>query len=400
MQKIKGTKDWFGYEAKLLATVQKTFNKMAKNFNYQYIEFPIIDNVELFKRSSGETSDIVSKEMYVFQLKSGKEIALRPEGTAPFVRCLQENKLMHVDRFNKYYYFGPMFRYEQPQKGRYRQFTQLGIENVSEINPYTDAETILFGAKLLESLNIKQYKLIINNIGTIEERNNYSKVLRDYLLKFKDELEEDSINRLDKNVMRILDDKKEQVKDFITKCPKIHDYVSSESTEYFNKIKSILLKNNIKFEIDSNLVRGLDYYQNIVFEFISTSEALGSQSAIIAGGRYANFLKGDIFESAIGWAAGIERIIEILKFNNYEISDQLVNLVVVLNDSELDEAFGIAQKLRENESTEIILQTIKLNKAFKLSNAIHPKYLVFKDTKDGVSKWIKKDQATSQIIEI
>ncbi|UUD37054.1 histidyl-tRNA synthetase [Mycoplasmopsis californica] len=400
MQKLKGMKDWFGYDAKLLQIVRNKLTNLLTNFNYSYVEFPIMEEIELFKRSSGEESDIVNKEMYEFNSKSGKKIALRPEGTAPFIRMFEENKLINIDRFNKYWYFGSMFRYEQPQKGRYRQFIQAGIENISNIDAYTDAETITLANNFLKSLKINEYDLLINNIGTIKERETYAKELKKYLEKYKDKLEKESLSRLEKNVLRILDDKNEQVKDFIKNCPKIDKYLSKESREYFEKIKTILTKNNISFRVDFNLVRGLDYYENLVFEFVSTSKSLGAQSTILAGGRYKNFLNTKTFESAIGWAAGIERLIEILKFNNYPIDDQLDNLVFILNEDEIDEAYIIANQLRKTEKCEVINKVIKINKMFKMASAIKPKNIIFKELQNGIKTWIQKDQENGKINKI
>lgn len=400
MQKIKGTKDWFGLDSRLLLKIQHVFSRIANNFNFSYVEFPILENVSLFKRSSGEESDIVSKEMYTFKSKSENEIALRPEGTAPFIRMFLENKLEFVDKINKYWYVGPMFRYEQPQKGRYRQFTQLGIENICLQNVISDSEAIIMAKQFLQDLKINDYRLLINNIGTIIERQKYVEELKKYLLKFKDKLEPESIKRLSKNVLRILDDKKEQQKDFIKKCPKIIDFLSVESIDYFNKIQQILNKNNINFEIDYNLVRGLDYYENIVFEFVSTSKALGSQSAIIAGGRYNLSIKENQNIQAIGWAAGVERIVEILIFNKIDNIQELTNLVVVINKGELEEAFTIANKLRKNQKTELITKPLKISKVFKLCQSLNPKYLVIKQKEDDRFVWVKKDQATGEITKL
>ncbi|WP_051600018.1 histidine--tRNA ligase [Mycoplasma elephantis] len=397
MQKIKGTKDWFGYDSQLLQEIRNKLENLLNKFNYSYVEFPIIENVELFKRSSGEESDIVNKEMYEFNTKSGKKIALRPEGTAPFIRMFEENKLINIDRFNKYWYFGSMFRYEQPQKGRYRQFIQAGIENVTDKDPYKDSELIIIANKFLSSLKINEYELVINNIGTLIERQNYAKNLKVYFEKFKDKLEKESLVRLEKNVLRILDDKIEQKKDFVINCPKIDNYLSEESKNYFEKVKEILIKNNINFRVDFNLVRGLDYYENLVFEFVSCSESLGSQSTVLAGGRYVNFLNTDNFKGAIGWAAGIERLVEILKFNKYKINNNLDMLVFILNDDEFDEAFNISNKLREKYKTEIIYKTIKINKMFKISTLLKPKNIVFKELQDSKKTWIIKNQETGKI---
>ncbi|MDJ1648418.1 histidine--tRNA ligase [Mycoplasma phocimorsus] len=398
MNKIKGTKDYFGAEAQKMIHIKDVFFDCCYRNNYSYVESPIIEYVDLFKRSSGEMSDIVSKEMYTFLSKSNKQLALRPEGTAPFIRLFLENKLMN-ERFKTYFYFGPMFRYEQPQKGRYRQFNQLGIENISQVNYINDFQVLMLAFEILNKLNIKDFKLIINNIGTIEERAIYKNVLKEYLSHYKEQLEQESLARLDANVLRILDDKKEQGKDFIKNCPKIIDFLSEESKLYFENIKNLLTKFNFDFEVDFNLVRGLDYYNNLVFEFVSTSKALGSQAAIIAGGRYQIKLENECID-AIGFAGGIERILEILNYNNFEVQNELTNLIVILNEEERIEALKLFKQLSENARTYLYPDVIKLNKAFKLTASTKAHNLVFKNRANNSSNWIIKNQITKEIKNI
>lgn len=350
--KPKGTKDLFNKEAKLFELIRETFFEVSNQFNFHYIETPIFESSEIFTRSSGEFSDIVNKEMYTFQDKSNRNLTLKPEGTAPFIRAYVENKLYADNTNNKFFYYTPCFRYEQPQKGRQRQFTQAGIEFISNKNPFNDLEVILFADKFLKKLKIKDFKLVINCIGDKETRLNYSNKLKEYFQNYKHLLEKKSLERLENNPLRILDDKIESQKDFVKNAPKIFDFLSEESKQYFDKIIE-LLKDNIEFEIDYSLVRGLDYYDDFVFEFVSLSLALGSQSTILAGGRYNNL----IFEfggpdlSAIGFASGVERLFEIISFNNnLNIKNVKADFYIAsFSEQEILENLKLINKLRDNE---------------------------------------------------
>lgn len=308
MNRPKGTKDVYGKEQAVRSYVFDIINSVASVYNFKKIETPIFEAKEVFVRSVGETSDIVSKEMYTFKDKGDREMTLRPEGTAGAIRAIVENKL-YTKLPLKLFYEGPMFRYENPQKGRQRQFTQFGVEMISERNPYYDIEVILMASLILKELRIP-YLLKINSLGDKTTRENYAKALKEYFKPFVSELTEDSVRRLEKNPMRILDDKIDSKKDFVKKAPRINEFYSEEIKTYFDTVIAFIKTTDIPFEIDTTLVRGLDYYTDTAFEFVSVSGEAGSQSTLIGGGRYSNLVSefGGPDLSGIGFGLGIERI--------------------------------------------------------------------------------------------
>ncbi len=333
MNKPKGTKDIFGRRQEIRAFVKDALREVAKVYNFAEIETPIFERKEVFVKSVGETSDIISKEMYEFEDKKGRKMVLRPEGTAGTIRAIVENKLASVgNKPVKLFYMGPMFRYENPQKGRQRQFTQFGVEMISEKNPYGDAEVILLASMILDVLGIKS-KLLINSLGDKTTRESYSKALKEYFAKHTSELTGDSLKRLETNPMRILDDKVDGKKDFVINAPKISDFYTPETKAYFDKVTEFLTAMNIPFEITPTLVRGLDYYTDTAFEFVSVSSSAGSQSTIIGGGRYENLVKsfGGPDKSGIGFGLGIERLVNDVEeiIGDEEIVDK--PFVYVLN---------------------------------------------------------------------
>ncbi|WP_426461458.1 histidine--tRNA ligase [Mycoplasma hafezii] len=313
INKIKGTKDYNPVDYEVKKYIQTVFEETVNKFGFLMIETPIFESSSLFKRSVGDDSDIVNKEMYEFKDKGDRDICLRPEGTASFVRALIENK-WYGTSWDKFAYFGPMFRYEQPQKGRYRQFYQAGVEFVGEKNYLKDAEVVLMAQILLNHLDVDT-KLKINTIGDKESRKYYEIALKKYFEPFKDQLSKDSQMRLEKGgVLRILDDKVDAKLECVKNAPKIKDYLSNDSKEYFEKLTNVLKDWDIDFEISHELVRGLDYYDEFVFEFVSTDSNTGSQSTLIGGGRYSNLIKElDGPElSSVGFGFGVDRLISII----------------------------------------------------------------------------------------
>ncbi|APJ38514.1 histidine--tRNA ligase [Mycoplasmopsis pullorum] len=314
--KVKGTIDYDFSRESVKNQMYEKFRKIVVNAGYRMVETPILESASLFKRAV-ENSEIANKEMYEFLDKGDRSIVLRPEGTASFVRAYVENKwFSYAAQFQKFAYFGPMFRYEQPQKGRYRQFYQAGIEFIGEKDPYKDFEVIKLAHEFLynyrKGLSVS---LKINSIGDKDSRENYEKALYDFLIKHKSELSENSQQRLkDKKVLRILDDKVDSKLEFMKKAPRISDYLSQESYDYFNSLIELLNEQNIDFEIDLSLVRGLDYYDEIVFEF-EVQNKKSAKSAVIGGGRYSNLIAeiGGPQVSSIGFGIGIDRIIDILQ---------------------------------------------------------------------------------------
>ena len=382
--KLKGTRDIFGKTADIFNYIKNVFFSFTENYNYKFIETPIIEDANLFIRSAGETSDIVNKEMYIFKDNNQQLIALRPEATASTIRAYVQNKINNFDGDNKFYYFGPMFRYERPQKGRYRQFYQGGVELIAPKSPLANFEIIKLAYDFLTKLKINDFIIEINNLGSFDSRNKYILDLKKYFAKYKDELSVLSQERLDKNVLRIFDDKVDGEKDFVKKAPILWDYLSNEEKVNFNELLKLLDKFKIKYKINNFLVRGLDYYNDIVFEFVSNSEALGAKSTILAGGRYDGMIKefGGPNKDSIGFAFGVDRLIEIVSSQIHlypELIDNLDILIAYLNDNEKEEIVKIAYDLRTKYKVNLINEKITIKQLFKKQYDLKPKYLIFKE---------------------
>lgn len=349
MQRPKGTKDIFGESIQIKSLVERTLTHLSMVNNFSKIETPIFERKEVFIKSVGETSDIVKKEMYDFQDKKGREMVLRPEGTAAVMRAVVENKLYSQTLPLRLFYDGPMFRYENPQKGRQRQFSTYGVEVISNKSALIDVEVIIFAKTILDAFKIK-YKLVINSLGDKNTRIAYSNELKKYFEAHKKDLEPISTERIKTNPMRILDDKIENKKDFVKKAPKIREFYSKEDREYFGTIQNILSSLGIDFTVDNSLVRGLDYYSDIAFEFVSTSSKSGSQNTIIGGGRYNSLLKsfGGPDISGVGFGVGIERLINEIDIE--EIKDLIkpsLDVYVSNIDSATSKAcLGVVYSLR------------------------------------------------------
>ena len=382
--KLKGTRDIFGKTADIFNYIKNVFFSFTENYNYKFIETPIIEDANLFIRSAGETSDIVNKEMYIFKHNNQQLIALRPEATASTIRAYVQNKINNFDGDNKFYYFGPMFRYERPQKGRYRQFYQGGVELIAPKSSLANFEIIKLAYDFLTKLKINDFIIEINNLGSFDSRNKYILDLKKYFTKYKCELSVLSQERLDKNVLRIFDDKVDGEKDFVKKAPILWDYLSNEEKVNFDELLKLLDKFKIKYKINNFLVRGLDYYNDIVFEFVSNSEALGAKSTILAGGRYDGMIKefGGPNKDSIGFAFGVDRLIEIVSSQIHlypELIDNLDILIAYLNDNEKEEIVKIAYDLRTKYKVNLINEKITIKQLFKKQYDLKPKYLIFKE---------------------
>ena len=333
IQLVKGTHDIYGEEIKKFNFIIDKFYFVTKKFNFHQVQTPIIEQQELFTRSVGEQTDIVSKEMYSFTDKGDSTICLRPEATSSIARLVASEYQSGSMKISTH---GPMFRRERPQKGRYRQFHQINIENMGEKSPYIDFEIILIAHSLLNELGINknQFKLILNSLGTQDDQSNYSKILMDYFSQYKSKLSETSLSRLEKNPLRILDSKDEQDKELLLNAPAINENLSQESSEYFNQVKELLENNGINFTIDYKLVRGLDYYTDTAFEFQTNEDK--RQNAILAGGRYDKLISlistRDI--PGIGWAAGVERLMSLINIENQK-EEKLKVLFAVQNEKYL-----------------------------------------------------------------
>jgi histidyl-tRNA synthetase len=311
LKSIKGMKDLVPPASAHWQGVETILKDTLASYGYEEIRFPILELTQVFKRSIGDVTDIVQKEMYSFDDRNGDSITLRPEGTASCVRAVLEHNLLH-QRAQKLWYMGPMFRHERPQKGRYRQFHQLGVECLGLDGPDIDAEVITLTAKFWEKFSLKNLRLELNSLGNPEERLSYRGRLSDYFHEYKAQLDDDSLVRLDKNPLRILDSKNPALKEIIEQAPSLLGSLGQESIEHFEGLKSLLDHGGIKYQVNTRLVRGLDYYSKTVFEWIT--DDLGAQGTVCAGGRYDGLVEmlGGTHTPAIGFAMGLERLIELI----------------------------------------------------------------------------------------
>lgn len=312
-QKPKGTNDLLPGISEKWQFVEETARLIFRDYQYEEIRTPIFEYYEVISRSVGDTTDIVSKEMYDFYDKGNRHVTLRPEGTAPIVRSFVENKLFGPEFAKPYktYYMGPMFRYERPQAGRLRQFHQIGAEAFGSENPAVDVESMAMALDFFKQLGIKKYKLVINSLGDKETRAAYRQALIDYLLPQKEHLSEDSQRRLHENPLRVLDSKDKKDRTIVEEAPSILDYLSAASKTHFDAVQEMLVALAIPFEVDSNMVRGLDYYTNTIFEVMSEAPGMGAQATICAGGRYDGLVEelGGPATPGFGFALGIERVL-------------------------------------------------------------------------------------------
>ena len=347
--------------------------KISEKYCYEQIETPIFEFAEVFTKPLGKTSDIVTKENYVFKDRSEDELMLRPEGTSGVVRAFL-NAGLTQDVPKRYSYFGPMFRYERPQKGRLRQFKQFGIECIGINNPMADVEVISLGNDFLNRLNIlDKINLKINTLGDVDSRLNYRKSLVDYLNDYKSELSNESIKRLSENPLRILDSKNEGDKKIIVNAPSVLDYLNEDSKERFEKVCEGLNALKINYQIDKNLVRGLDYYCHTAFEFVTSD--LGAQGTVLAGGRYDGLAKmlGGADIPGVGWAAGVERLTLMIE-GEYINKTDLVLMAVSEKFEPL--LLPIMKKLVSEDLKVEILCTGNMSKKFKRANKIRASYAI------------------------
>ena len=344
--RLRGMQDIRPIETNKINFVENSFNEISKSFGYQEVRFPIIESTDLFKRSVGNQTDIVNKEMFTFESKSGKSLTLRPEGTAGCMRMAIETGLLDAGQ-QRLSYKGPMFRYERPQKGRTRQFQQLSLEAYGFNDCAIDIEMLEISNLLFEGLSVKKkMTLEINSIGSQNDQQEYSKKLKDYFLKYKKELDEDSLKRLEKNPLRILDSKNQKLENLIKGAPNINQSISKESQENFTLLKRYLSDLKIEYQENSRLVRGLDYYNDLVFEW--KSNLIGSQDTICGGGRYDSLSRiiGGREANAIGLSIGLERLCLLVEDSKAKNTKSL--LIVSLEDSFFLDGMKLASSLREN----------------------------------------------------
>jgi histidyl-tRNA synthetase len=345
---VKGMNDILPQEAGLWEFFETTVKSMLRSYGYQNIRTPIIEHTQLFKRGIGEVTDIVEKEMYSFtDALNGENLTMRPENTAAVVRAAIEHNMLY-DGPKRLWYIGPMFRHERPQRGRYRQFHQVGVEALGFAGPDADAEIIMMCQRLWDDLGLMGIKLEINSLGLAEERAAHRVDLIAYLEKHMDVLDEEAKRRLYTNPLRVLDTKNPAMQEVALNAPKLIDFLGEESRAHFEGLQRILKANNIPFTINPRLVRGLDYYNLTVFEWVT--DKLGAQGTVAAGGRYDPLIEqlGGKPTAACGWAMGVERILELLKEEQLVPEDEGCDVYVVhQGDAAREQAFIIAERLRD-----------------------------------------------------
>lgn len=350
LQKPKGTQDILPADSAKWQYVENVARETFKKYNYGEIRTPMFEHYEVISRSVGDTTDIVTKEMYDFHDKGDRHITLRPEGTAPVVRSYVENKLFapEVQKPVKVYYIGSMFRYERPQAGRLREFHQLGVECFGSKNPATDVETIAMAYQLFNTLGIKEVTLHLNSLGNTESRLAYRQALIDYLIPMRDTLSKDSQRRLDENPLRVLDSKEKEDKVAVENAPSILDYLDDESQAHFDEVRAMLDSLNIPYVIDTNMVRGLDYYNHTIFEFITTIDK--SELTICAGGRYDSLVEyfGGPETAGFGFGLGLERLLLVIDKQGIElpVEESLDVYIAVLGSGANGKALELVQAIR------------------------------------------------------
>ena len=381
LQKPKGTQDILPQESVKWQYVEEFAHKTFKKYHYAEIRTPLFEHYEVISRSVGDTTDIVTKEMYDFYDKGDRHITLRPEGTAPVVRSYVENKLFapEVQKPVKLYYMGSMFRYERPQAGRLREFHQIGVECFGSNNPATDVETIAMAAQFFNEIGIQGVTLQLNSLGNAESRAAYRQALIDYLTPLKDSLSKDSQRRLEENPLRVLDSKEKEDKLAVENAPSILDYLDEESQTHFQAVRSMLEALGIPYVINTNMVRGLDYYNHTIFEF--TADVAGNELTICAGGRYDSLVAyfGGPETAGFGFGMGVERLLLVLEKQGVALplEDSLDVYVAVLGDGANNKALEIVQALRKQGFiAERDYLNRKLKAQFKSADAFSAKTLI------------------------
>ncbi len=338
IQAIRGMHDILPEQSPYWQWLEQHTRQILGAYGYQEIRLPIVEKTELFKRSIGEVTDIVEKEMYTFDDRNGDSLTLRPEGTAGCLRACLEHGLLH-NQTHRLWYYGPMFRHERPQKGRYRQFYQLGVETYGMLGPDVDAELILLTDRLWKNLGIRdKVELQLNSLGTTEERGVYREKLVEYFKQHIDVLDEDSLRRLESNPLRILDSKNPDMQAMLRDAPILLEHLGADSLQHFNSLKNMLDDLGIRYQLNTRLVRGLDYYGKTVFEWVT--DELGSQGTICAGGRYDGLIEqlGGKANYAIGFAMGMERILALVEQLDNVAIEPTVDVYMIRVGAEAEKA--------------------------------------------------------------
>ena len=382
IQKAKGTYDVFGEYGKKLLYVEELIEGLMEKYNYEYFRTPIFESSNLFHRGVGETTDIVTKETYDFMDRGERPLTLRPEGTASIVRSFIENKMYGNHAMPvKAWYYGPMFRYERPQSGRFREFYQFGVEVFGSEDASVDAEIISIPVNLYKMLRLKGIKVNINTLGDKESREAYRTALIEYFKPHIDELCDDCKERFLKNPLRILDCKIDSSKDIMESAPKTIDYLNEVSKNHFNKVKKYLDSLNIDYEVNTSLVRGLDYYTHTVFEVEAKVEGFGSQNVLCGGGRYDNLVEtlDGPKTSGVGFAMGLERLMTALDYEKIDlpIINNIDMYVIPMSEEDKNYALNITQDLRLNGfivDTDYNNRNLKNN--FKVADRLQARFII------------------------
>ncbi|MBO5776692.1 MAG: histidine--tRNA ligase [Clostridia bacterium] len=402
----KGTKDVLPYESYKWHYVENIIRDLTKNFGFSEIRTPTFEHTELFLRGVGETTDIVNKEMYTFEDKGKRSITLKPEGTAGVARSYVENGLSEAPQPMKMYYITPVFRYERPQAGRLREHHQFGVELYGSDSPYADVEVISVAKSLFDKLGITELELNINSIGCPVCRAEYNKALKDYLKDHIEGMCPTCKERLDKNPLRILDCKEERCKAVNVNAPRVIDYLCDDCKKHHETVKTILDSLGIKYAVNPNIVRGLDYYTKTVFEFVSTS--IGAQGTVCGGGRYNNLVKevGGKPTPAVGFGMGIERLLMVLENLNLSVGEEEIPTVYVapLSQDQVMDAYKIVAELRKNcisAETDIVGRSLKAQ--MKYAGKRGYKFVVVlgdDEIKNGVAKIKDMAQGTEESVQL
>ncbi len=346
IQPVRGMNDILPDDERLWETVEAAAADLFRRYGYRRIRIPVLEKTDLFRRSIGEMTDIVEKEMYTFEDRNGDSLTLRPEATASVVRACLSHGLLH-NRQQKLWCSGPMFRHEKPQKGRHRQFHQINIEALGHAEPEVDAELIVMSARLWDALGVHA-TLEINSLGTPASRTGYKQALVDHFDRRRGDLDADSSRRLQRNPLRILDSKNPAMQELIAGAPVLEDYLDPESRDHFERVRTLLTDVGVEFTVNPRLVRGLDYYTRTVFEWVT--DRLGAQSAVCSGGRYDGLVSqiGGRETPGVGWALGVERVVELMRDEGFDDTGPEPDVyVVAVGDRAQRECFSTAERLRD-----------------------------------------------------
>lgn len=406
----RGTQDILPGEVEKWQYIEKTARDICQKYQYKEIRTPIFEQTELFQRSVGDSTDIVQKEMYTFTDRGGRSLTLRPEGTAAVVRSYAENKMYgQTIQPVKLYYIGPMFRYERPQAGRYRQFVQFGIEAIGSDDPAIDAEVISLAMEFYKNLGLRELRLVINSLGDRSSRSALREALVAHFQPNIGEFCEDCQQRLETNPLRILDCKKDRGHKLMQTAPSILDYLNEASTEYFEKVKKLLKGMEIDFVVDPNLVRGLDYYNHTAFEIMSEAEGFGAITTLCGGGRYDGLVEevGGPDKPGIGFALSVERLLSALDAEGVGLpqEESIDYFIIALGEEAGEYAVSLLQQLRRaGFSAEKDYMGRKLKAQFKAAERLHAKYAVIigdDELKEGKAllKYLETGEQTSVELE-